>query len=967
MGKKLREVQTGEVVDVNNESAHLKALQKTQQSLSKKSSIKKGLSIAAIALTAGAIVVAPAVIVYKKKNSEYEVSVVSEATGFESLELSIKRGSTIKDLKGQVNTLLPGHVFAGIYKDRECTEPYLDSDKITSNSTVFFKFEKIEYKVTFPTTQYYDIEIVHLEDTKEDDDITTVYWGDSFSFRVNATSLYSQNFTVKVNGVVLEPNNHGTYQVNFVQNDIAIDVVLESLATVTMFSNINGSSSFITVNWGTTIGSIKSDLTEIAGWSFEGIYKDANYNQPFQDSETIEGNTIIYLKYTQIMYSITLPESLYYSFNYPTSIDINNFAYGESFSFQIEHAGDYNGNFYIYANGELVTQDQNGYYTIHNLQTSVDVEVELDRYTISEIPSQVTITDEFGNSIATGGSVEYGTLLTASFVESEGMVNETFEVNGVAINNNEELIVKTDLNITYTEVAACGLGFTARFDGSAYIATSYDGSVADVVIPSKVYNKPVTGTSAGVYTGGVNGAPLVDWSNALFYKHKDAVRSLYIPGTIKTVSSITGDQDDNNGFLMSNLISLEIGDGVEYISGHCFANVSALKRLVLPNSIKRLDFGNFLSSNLNYLEIGADALINNKSNIENFASYGNTYSGSRIEVIKVNNPENKTISLSGYDWYNGDVDYLLSQYYSDHYVRDSIVEYENVVYYKAEATWYQGNNKVELTEPYYIALHMIDYKASNVKLIHGIQSTNGCFADNPYITSVELEDCECEDGYHTPIMPGRAFEGCENLTTIKLPKNTKIGGYAFDGCTNLTGEISVGDVGDLSFNGTAITKVTANNVGLGAFQNCKQLQEVVVGSVGDSAFDRCKSLTKVTVNGSAIEAMAFSGCSALTEVILGENVQYINEYAFSNCTSLTSIIIPESVTRLGDYSFEGCTALTSVTIESAEAYAALNENSTLIANATEIKVLKTLQENAYIAENYPKRSISGGYYIYTKV
>jgi hypothetical protein len=50
---------------------------------------------------------------------------------------------------------------------------------------------------------------------------------------------------------------------------------------------------------------------------------------------------------------------------------------------------------------------------------------------------------------------------------------------------------------------------------------------------------------------------------------------------------------------------------------------------------------------------------------------------------------------------------------------------------------------------------------------------------------------------------------------------------------------------------------------------------------------------------------AFSNCSSLTSVTIGNSVTTIGEGAFSGCSSLTSVTIPNSVTSIGRNAFRG--------------------------------------------------------------
>jgi hypothetical protein len=63
------------------------------------------------------------------------------------------------------------------------------------------------------------------------------------------------------------------------------------------------------------------------------------------------------------------------------------------------------------------------------------------------------------------------------------------------------------------------------------------------------------------------------------------------------------------------------------------------------------------------------------------------------------------------------------------------------------------------------------------------------------------------------------------------------------------------------------------------------------------------------------EIYNFSGCQAITSVVIPSSVLTITSSAFSGCVGLTSITIPASVTTISGSAFANCNALTSVTIQ----------------------------------------------------
>lgn len=71
-----------------------------------------------------------------------------------------------------------------------------------------------------------------------------------------------------------------------------------------------------------------------------------------------------------------------------------------------------------------------------------------------------------------------------------------------------------------------------------------------------------------------------------------------------------------------------------------------------------------------------------------------------------------------------------------------------------------------------------------------------------------------------------------------------------------------------------------------------------------------KTVTKLTIPSTyqrlpvtRIGERAFSGCTGVTSVTIGNSVTSIGKYAFSDCTGLTLITIPDSVTSIWDHAF----------------------------------------------------------------
>ena len=102
-----------------------------------------------------------------------------------------------------------------------------------------------------------------------------------------------------------------------------------------------------------------------------------------------------------------------------------------------------------------------------------------------------------------------------------------------------------------------------------------------------------------------------------------------------------------------------------------------------------------------------------------------------------------------------------------------------------------------------------------------------------------------------------------------------------------------------------------------AFSFCTALSHLVLSENLDylgAAFVRCDSLISVHLPESLtrIQQGAFSDCHNLRDINLPSGITYVAP--FSNCTSLTSCILPEQATEIGLSAFYGCRNLATVYI-----------------------------------------------------
>lgn len=188
-----------------------------------------------------------------------------------------------------------------------------------------------------------------------------------------------------------------------------------------------------------------------------------------------------------------------------------------------------------------------------------------------------------------------------------------------------------------------------------------------------------------------------------------------------------------------------------------------------------------------------------------------------------------------------------------------------------------------------------------------------------------------------------AFEGCNKLTSVKIPANINyIGTRAFNAEGLL--EIMVSDMNSnyCAISGVLFSKDTTtlvqypigredityeipqhvSTIGKYAFANGENLTEITVPgtvkTIDDGTFSECTNLLTIGFEDGLeqINAEAFYGCKKLTEFVLPDSLTYIGDRCFQNCSGLLTMGIPSRVWYVGTSAFENCTKLASVVLPS---------------------------------------------------
>ena len=157
---------------------------------------------------------------------------------------------------------------------------------------------------------------------------------------------------------------------------------------------------------------------------------------------------------------------------------------------------------------------------------------------------------------------------------------------------------------------------------------------------------------------------------------------------------------------------------------------------------------------------------------------------------------------------------------------------------------------------------------------------------------------------------------------------TEISDGAFENCSLVTDfefPMSIGLVAANAFSGTYWLEYHTDGliyVGAVAYRYIGSMPEETnialregTRTIAQSAFKNCSKLKSIDVGQTEyIYREAFSGCTGLSGITLGDRLVTISDYAFKDCRSLRDITIPQTTVTIGSYAFDNCGMLEKITI-----------------------------------------------------
>ncbi len=190
----------------------------------------------------------------------------------------------------------------------------------------------------------------------------------------------------------------------------------------------------------------------------------------------------------------------------------------------------------------------------------------------------------------------------------------------------------------------------------------------------------------------------------------------------------------------------------------------------------------------------------------------------------------------------------------------------------------------------------------------------GAFYACPNLYDVTLPDAIVE-------ISDFAFYGCKKIDKLPISNTSTIKGiydYAF-AYTGLDGDFTTPetliDIGAYAFMGNKFTSVTVPDtnaydlvIGIGAFEECNNLEEITLPFIGASFEDPDYTWFGYIFGAGGYEANSTYVPDSLKKVTITEGISFVGTGAFWCIDTIEEIDVPHSVTFLYDYAFGGTVA-----------------------------------------------------------
>ena len=450
-------------------------------------------------------------------------------------------------------------------------------------------------------------------------------------------------------------------------------------------------------------------------------------------------------------------------------------------------------------------------------------------------------------------------------------------------------------------------GFKYEIESGAIVIKGYTGTSGDVVIPAEIDGQVVTSIDSYAFkNSNITSVTISDGIQYVGYETFMNCKSLTkvtIPGSIiEMKSSVFQECKSLKDITFANDYSASLSD-------HMFANCTSIEKITLPAELSTIE-------NAAFAECNSLTEITIPSKVTKIAS--NAFWNCK-SLKKANIPA-EVSEIGNYAFQNCST---LSDLTFDESQKPLSLGY---------CVFKECANLKEVALPGRIVkveteIFRNDKNLSKVTIGEGYSAD---ISDEMFRDCTNLAAIEIPEGVTT--IGDASFTGCTRLKSATLPESlTTIEPSAFSECTVLEAIAIPGNVsklGNFSFSGCERLKTLtfaesdiALSLGYSVFQNCSKIDAVALPArtttIASGTFMNCSGIKTLTfaegfksVN---IPESMFQNCTGITSVDIPK-VEKIDENAFEGCTSLEKLTLPDGLNTIGARAFNGCVKLAAVNI-----------------------------------------------------